>query len=166
MLDSSAETRPDPSSGVSPTRHRMPTRFGTVEIDEARVVRLPHGLFGFPGRTLFIVTDLPERRSPFKLLQSAEDPNLGLLVLPVDPAAEMIRRGDLEQAASQAGIALDELAGLVVVTLRNAAGEVRCTANLKAPILINSRTRIGFQHVLTGHDYDVRHPLAFEPEAA
>lgn len=140
----------------------MPTRFGPVTVDEARVVRLPHGLFGFPGRTLFMVTELPDRETPFKLLQSVEDPELGLLVLPLEPGDGMIRRPDLEHAATRAGIGIEHLVALAVVTLRATPGDVRCSANLKAPILIDSDRRLGVQHVLASEDYDVRHPLPLD----
>jgi flagellar assembly factor FliW len=168
MFESFVEPRAEAPHLPSDARpgHVMPTRFGAVAVDEARIVRLPHGLFGFPQRTLFMLTELPDRESPFKLLQSVEDPELGLLVLPLDADGGMIRHRHLERAAIQAGIGIDDLVALAVVTLRAGPGDVRCTVNLKAPILIDSEKRLGIQHVLASDDYDVRHPLPLNDRSA
>ena len=143
----------------------MTTRFGSVAVEPERVVRIPHGLFGFAGRTRFVLTELPDRDVPFKLLQSVDDPELGFLVLPL-VGEEPIRRRDLEIAGRRAGIAPDALVGLAIVTLRAVPGDVRCTVNLKAPILIDGERRVGMQHVLADERYDVRHPVALDGAAA
>lgn len=142
----------------------MPTRFGPVAVEPERVISIPHGLFGFTGRTRFVIAELPERDVPFKLLQSIDDPDLGFLVLPLTGDAP-VRRQDLESAARRAGIASEALVGLAIVTLRAAPGEVRCTINLKAPILIDSERRVGMQHVLQAERYAVRHPVALDRAA-
>ncbi|HEX6141278.1 MAG TPA: flagellar assembly protein FliW [Geminicoccaceae bacterium] len=155
-----AVSSPAPSACSAP-RDALLTRFGPIVVDPARTIRIPQGLFGFGHRTRFVLADLPERDVPFKLLQSVDDPALGFLVLPLVGDAP-VRRRDLELAARQSGIAPEALIGLAIVTLRATPGDLRCTLNLKAPILIDSERRLGMQHVLAKDDYDVRHPLRLD----
>lgn len=167
MLDiasPAAAASPVASTG-SERKGALLTRFGPITVDPARMIRIPHGLFGFGHRTRFVLADLPERDVPFKLLQSVDDPALGFLVLPLI-GDEPVRRRDLEVAARQSGIAPEALIGLAIVTLRATPGDIRCTVNLKAPILIDGERRLGTQHVLARDDYDVRHPLRLDDAKA
>ena len=137
----------------------LTTRFGPVAYDPKRVIELPAGLFGFAHRTRFILSELKDRTLPFKLLQSVEDQELSFLVLPLSLDQGPIARRDLERAGERAGIAPAALAALAIVTLRAAPGDLRCTVNLKAPILVDGERRVGSQQVLASDAYDVRHPL-------
>jgi flagellar assembly factor FliW len=145
---------------------RLTTRFGPVAVDPARLITVPAGLFGFAHRSRFVLTALPGREAPFKLFQSVDDPDLGFLVLPLDAARGPIARADLEAAAAKLGIPMEALVALAIVTLRAMPNDLRCTINLKAPILIDSGRQIGAQHVLANDAYEVRQPLALAAGAS
>lgn len=143
----------------SPGTSTIVTRFGPIPFDPTRIISLPAGLFGFAHRTRFILSEVKDRATPLKLLQSVEDPELGFLVLPLALDQGPIERRELQQAGTRAGISPESLVVLAIVTLRAAPGEVCCTVNLKAPILIDGERQLGSQQVLASDAYDVRHPL-------
>jgi flagellar assembly factor FliW len=136
------------------------TRFGQVRIDGEREIAFPVGLLGFPGHRRYVLSGLPDRPGPFKLLQAADDPDLGFLVLPLEREGGPIAGDDLEAACAQLAIDGEALAVLGVVTLRPETAGVVTTVNLKAPLLIDTARRRGWQVVLPSDGYDLRHPLA------
>lgn len=151
-----ADTPPAPPADPKTT---LATRFGTVTVDPERLLGFERGLLGFDRHRRFLLTEVPGRDVAFKLLQAVDDPELGFLVLPLDPETGPIARTDLDAAAATLGVAPGSLAVLAIVTLRSEADGLRCTANLRAPLLIDSDRRLGFQHVLASDAYPVRHPL-------
>ena len=56
------------------------TRFGHVEIDESLIITVPDGILGFEGLNRFIILDHFDKESPFKWLQSIEDPSLAFVI--------------------------------------------------------------------------------------
>lgn len=147
--------------GPPPGYCEIQTRFGPIAFDPARTVTIARGLLGFPGRVRFVLAEVPERDVPFKLLQALDDPELGFLVLPLERERGPIARADLAQAARGLGFDWEALAVVAIVSLRAEAGGVRCTANLKAPLLIDTGRRLGCQYVLASDTYELRHPLPF-----
>lgn len=154
-----------PTTPVSPSAPEttLSTRFGPVAVDAARLITFSGGLLGFARHECFLLTEVPGRDVAFKLLQAADDPELGFLVLPLDRRTGPIARADLEAAATRLGFAADALAVLAVITLKQEADGVRCTVNLRAPLLIDTERRIGCQHVLASDAYAVRAPLPLGP---
>jgi flagellar assembly factor FliW len=136
------------------------TRFGPVRVDGEREIAFPVGLLGFPRHKRYVLSGLPDRPGPFKLLQAADDPDLGFLVLPLEREDGPIAEGDLGAACAQLAIEGEALAVLGVVTLRPESAGVVTTVNLKAPLLIDTVRRRGWQVVLPSDGYDLRHPLA------
>lgn len=135
------------------------TRFGAITLDAERLVTFPKGLLGFAPQQRFALTDLPEAQTAFKLLQSVDDVELAFLVLPIDPDLGPIERSDLELACAGLGFAWPSLAVLGIVTVRASSSAVSFTVNLKAPLLIDTRRRIGHQHVFARDAYSLHHPL-------
>lgn len=139
----------------------LPTRFGPIRIDPERAIHFRYGLFGFGTCRHFVLADVPGREVPFKLLQSADDPEVGFLVLPMDPERGPIASDDLERACVDLGIDPSAVVALSIVTLRAEPGQTRGTVNLKAPILIDSRRREGCQYVLDdGYQLQASLPMA------
>lgn len=151
-----AHTPPAPPTDPTTT---LATRFGPVTVDPERMISFERGLLGFARHKRFLLTEVPGRDVAFKLLQAVDDPELGFLVLPLDPETGPIIRADLEAAAVTLGFAPDALAVLAIVTLRNEADGPRCTANLRAPLLVDTERRVGCQYVLASEAYDLRHAL-------
>jgi flagellar assembly factor FliW len=156
LIHPSSDTQAPPEAGG----RTLGTRFGPVRIEAGREIAFPVGLLGFPGHKRYVLSGLPDRPGAFKLLQAADDPDLGFLVLPLERERGPIARDDLDAACAPLAIAGAALAALGIVTLRPESAGVIATINLKAPLLIDTVRRRGWQVVLPSDGYDLRHPLA------
>ncbi len=134
-------------------------RFGDYDVPADRVLAFAEGLIGFPTARRFALLDAPRPESPFRCLVCLDLPELGFVVCdPVrlwpDYAADV---------PVLAGSAAGDVAVLAIVTIPHDAREM--TANLMAPLAIDSRTRVGRQVVLDIGRYGTRHPLLAPPIA-
>jgi len=131
------------------------TRFGDLDVEEKALILVKEGILGFTGleRYFFLESD---RTSPFKWLQSAEDPELAFVV--VDPRSiEPDYRIALEPEDAEA-ICIENLEDCVVYCIVTVGKDPsRITVNLAGPILINTNINVGKQLVLTDSDYSTRH---------
>ncbi len=136
------------------------SRFGTLAVAAQNAVTFPRGLLGFGELHSYALADLDDPRfAQFKVLQSLEDAQLSFLVLPVDPASGLITPADLAAACETLSIAVEDVAILLVITVRKSQ-DVGVTANLRAPLLIDTAGRTGVQYVLPGNRYPVRYRLS------
>jgi flagellar assembly factor FliW len=129
-----------------------------MSLPEDRVLTFPRGLIGFMGHREFTLIQVREE-SPFLVLQSLDDPKLGLLV--ADPYSFMTEYevviGDADRRLL--GIETREQATLLVtVTIPQGMPE-RTTLNLSGPIVLNNEARIGLQIPQT----DSRYPAHYTP---
>lgn len=133
------------------TRH-----WGVVEVEDDRVLHFPEGIPGFPQSRRF--TLLGEPGGLFLWLQSVDDPEVALPV--ADPFA-LIQGYEVPLDSEDVELlevhTSQEVAALVVVTVR--ADPLSVTANLAAPILVNTTRRRARQKLLPDEGYSVRHPL-------
>ncbi len=144
---------------VSP-RRVIDSRLGRVEILEANVLTFPRGVLGFDGRSDFAVLNLPhEGMERFKLLQSLDNPTLGFIVTEAASAADAIDPTDLQEAYKQCEVRPSEALTLLIVSVRRVAEGIEMSANLRAPIVIDTKRRIGRQHVMSNGRYPIRFTL-------
>ncbi|MBI4776574.1 MAG: flagellar assembly protein FliW [Deltaproteobacteria bacterium] len=131
------------------------TRFGDLDVEETAIMSVKEGILGFSGfeRYFFLESD---KSSPFKWLQSAEDPELAFVV--VDPRSiEPDYRIALEPEDA-AAISIENVEDCVVYCIVTVGQDPsRITANLAGPILINTKINVAKQLVLTDSDYSTRH---------
>ena len=122
-------------------------------------ITFPAGLPGFPNAHRFELSPWGPAGSPFMLLASSDDPDVGFVVVPpwvFYPEYEfeldngMAERLGLREASDAVVFA--------VVTLRDKAEE--STLNLLGPIVVNRFTHEAAQVVLPSAGYSVRAPLA------
>lgn len=134
------------------------TRFGVVEVNEEDLIEFPAGIPGFPDMRKYVLIENKEGHV-FHIMQSVEDPALAFIL--TDPklfVADYKAAVDKEEVAELLLGPDDEPVVLAIVTVpRDDAAAV--TANLQAPIVLNPRTRLGRQVVLTDGPYSIRHPL-------
>lgn len=128
-----------------------------VRVGKENIIHLPLGLLGFEDYRKYVLLAEPED-VPFEWLQVLDRQDLAFLVLSpfeVMPSYEM----NLEDQDAEF-LKLESPSDAMVrniVTLR--PGGVS-TINLKGPIVINRRTLVGKQVVLTNAaDYSLQHPL-------
>jgi flagellar assembly factor FliW len=136
------------------------TRFGTVEIDDSAVITLTHPIIGFQEFRRFVLMPVSDG-SPVVWLQSTESSELAFLLM--DPRQAIpsyqVRLGPDELAE----LAVTDAAELSVYTLVVVPRDrTQIRTNLKAPILINAKHRLGKQTIVEHGDYPVRHYLADE----
>lgn len=132
------------------------TRLGRQRVALDKVLYFPRGLMGFEDRHEFTLLQLREG-APFLILQSMDDPRLGLLV--GDPYSFLddypIRVGDAEQKLLRLRT-IRQVAVLVTVSIPPGRPE-KTALNLTGPILINHEARLGLQVPQT----DGRFPTQF-----
>lgn len=136
------------------------TRFGTFEVADNSLLTFPSGILGFPEWTQYVLLD-HDTDAPFKWLQCMESPQLAFVVL--DPS---YFKPDYQiQVPFDALIEIqkqdsDELSVVTVLTIPSHDPSA-VTANLRGPLVMNHRTRLCKQLVLSD-DLPTRYPLFSE----
>ena len=136
------------------------TRFGAVEITQSDVITLTEGILGFPDLTKYVLIDDPKDEI-FAWLQSCENPALAFPVL--EP--ELFLAGYKVQLSKAEAQSLGITEGVVpryytIVTIPDDPAQM--TANLKAPVVINVKTRLGKQVIAKENDYQIKFPIFAE----
>lgn len=133
------------------------TRFGTFELKDDSVLVFPSGILGFPDWTKYVLLD-HDTDAPFKWLQCMEEPQLAFVVL--DPAffkPDYQIQVPLDALIEIQKVDSDELSVVTILTIpSHDPGAV--TANLRGPLVMNHRTRLCKQLVLS-EDLPTRYPL-------
>ncbi len=138
------------------------SRFGEIEVDEEKIVHFKNGIPAFEDEHEFIVLPYDEE-SPYYFMQSVKSPDLAfLLTIPflffpdysfeIDDAT--IQELDVKN--------YDKLLYYSMITIPN--GSIRyMTANLLAPVVINTENMQAKQVVLDKSNYTTKHRLFPEP---
>ncbi len=120
------------------------TRLGEQTVDTSKLIYFPRGIIGFEDKHEFTLLQVrPD--APMLILQSIDDPTLGLLV--ADPyfffADYSLKIGDAEQKL----LCLDDAKdATILVTVSIPHGKPHLTSlNLTGPIIINSEKKFGLQ---------------------
>ncbi|MCL6624565.1 MAG: flagellar assembly protein FliW [Fimbriimonadales bacterium] len=147
------------------------TRFGTFECPEDCIVTFKGGILGFPQGERYVILQHKEE-SPFRWLQSVEEPALAFLV--TDPANFCPDYAPEMPTSIAEELQLNEnTPRMVYVILTIPPGKPEeMTANLAGPLLINAETRTGKQIVLQDERWSTKHrvlgeavPSAYTPAA-
>jgi flagellar assembly factor FliW len=132
-------------------------RLGSFEVPEENVLTFPAGLLGFRDHVRYVILD-HDTDAPFKWLQSLDDPDLAFVIMdPVDCADKYAVDVTPEALAEIKSIDSNDLSIAVILTIPS-ADPASVTANLRGPLVMNSRTRLGKQLVLADN-YPTRHPV-------
>jgi len=133
------------------------SRLGTFEIKEENVFTFPSGLLGFPESQRYVILD-HDTAAPFKWLQSLDEPALAFVIIDPDLMLTNYRVEVSDEAMAevqcQGG---DDMSTAVILTIPS-DDPGRITANLRGPLLMNPRTRLCKQLVLSD-EFPTRHPL-------
>jgi len=135
----------------------MTSRFGAVEFEEERIVRMIKGLPGLEELTSYVLIKAEETR-PIVWLQSTEDPAVALpMIYTFEIIEEYAFDVQDEEIAALSIQKPEELMVLTVVVLTEDLAQM--TANLVAPVLINMRTGQGCQVLLDQPQYSTKTPI-------
>ena len=138
---------------------RVQTKFfGEVELDDNKILEFPNGIIGFEDFKKFaIIYDVEDdRETKISWLQSLEEPVLALPI--VDPLAIVPDYAPMieDELLKPLGNPTDEdLLFLLVMTVPSDMKKV--TANMKAPVIINTKTCTGVQLIVDNADYPVKY---------
>lgn len=140
------------------------TRFGTYDVQPDAVLTFPSGILGFPDCRRYVILD-HDTDAPFKWLQSLDEPGLAFVIL--DPAyfhPEYDVPVPHEALLEVDGKDNEELIASVLLTIPS-NDPTGITANLRGPLLMNPRTKLCKQLILSD-SYPTRFPLfSHQPSA-
>lgn len=124
--------------------------FGPVEVDPERIITFPEGLLAFEACKRFMLVHESDQGEPSSYtLQSLDDPALALQI--ADPTAMGLNYElaltDTETALLQTP-AVDDVAVMIVLYKRENPEAAGIAANIRAPLVINTRARVGLQKVM------------------
>lgn len=133
--------------------------FGSVEIDETKVVTFEQGIFGFEESKQFVFLYEDEtQKDGLAWMQSVETFNLALPVInPMLWFPEYSPDVDDELVASIGALVEEDLNVFSVIVIPDKIEEM--TTNLKAPILVNLKTKKGIQVIVDNDEYLIKHNL-------
>lgn len=141
--------------------------FGAVSYTDEQIIHFPVGLPAFEEHRQFLLME-QEATAPVVFLQSLSWPELSFITLPlllVDPSYRLaLSPEDLELLAlptdRQPALGA-EVYGLAIITVPEGGPP---TANLAAPIVVNTRTRQAVQAILADAGYSHAHALSAPEE--
>lgn len=131
--------------------------FGTVEIAETEVIYFGHGIPGFEDQRQFVILK-QNSDSPFLVMQAQESTQLALIVIPLEQVVPDYDFDLPDEAVKELNLtAPADAAVYAVVVLPQDIS--KATVNLAAPIVINTKARLGKQIILNNPAYGLKHPL-------
>ncbi|MDM8152501.1 flagellar assembly protein FliW [Priestia megaterium] len=130
---------------------------GDIEIDNQQTLTFNQGIPGFLEETEFVILPLPEAEA-FQVLQSIQTKELAFII--TDPfqfflhydfqlEPQEIEKLQLQQA--------EDAAVYVLLTMSDSMEKI--TANLQAPIIINTKQQLAKQVILMNTAYETKHRL-------
>ena len=131
------------------------SRFGTISVDDERIITFTKGLLGFPGSSRFALIQTSDENY-FFWLQSTDDPNLAFVV--TDPSTFFKDYEVPIREETQLDLELNDPAAAQVFVICNKIGDW-LTGNLLGPIVINVANHLATQVVLTDKKWTTRQPL-------
>lgn len=130
---------------------------GDIEIDNQQTLTFNQGIPGFLEETEFVILPLPEAEA-FQVLQSIQTKELAFII--TDPfqffldydfqlEPQEIENLQLQQA--------EDAAVYVLLTMSDSVEKI--TANLQAPVIINTKQQLAKQVILMNTAYETKHRL-------
>ncbi|HSG23921.1 MAG TPA: flagellar assembly protein FliW [Azonexus sp.] len=124
--------------------------FGAVEVSPEKVITFPNGLVAFEGNKRFMLVHENDQGQPSSYtLQSLDDASLAFQI--VDPTIlgfnYELSLTEVEDALLQ-NPAPEDVAVMQVLFKKEGEGKAELSPNLRAPLIINTKARIGMQKVM------------------
>ena len=136
------------------------TRFGTIDIEEEKIIEMPFGMLGFPDKKKFIILKHQEN-SPFFWYQSVDDPGLAFVI--TNPFLFLPDyKIDLESTVKEMswnGDGSNSCLELFIVVNIPKGRPQKMTGNFIGPILVNSNVYQAIQIVVSDTSYTHKYPL-------
>ncbi len=138
----------------------LKTRFGVMEIDRDKTIKMPKGMVGFSEYKEFGLTMSPiPVLEGFMLLQSVDEADLTFILKPYDLSSGIISDENLATAIQQLSILPEHVGVMLVTTLRRMPDRLVKSVNMRAPLFIDTSKQQAWQYIFNNEDYDVRHEI-------
>jgi flagellar assembly factor FliW len=144
------------------TIKRINNRFGEYNMDLGKKVSFPNGLIGLPDHKSFCLCMPPveELQQGFTILQSVDNTELAMLVMPMEVSNHIYELEDMESACRMLDMSGDKIAVLLICSLKEKAeGERTLVVNARAPILVDVQNMRGAQYVMTPEKYSTQYEI-------
>lgn len=139
------------------------TRFGTITIEEEKIITMPFGMLGFPDVKRFVILQ-HKKDSPFFWYQSVNDPMLAFVIMSpflFKPDYNVDVENVLKEMSWNEEEKQNNLELYVVVNIPKGAPD-KMTANFIGPILINNKIHQAVQMVISDSPHTHKFPLVRE----
>lgn len=137
--------------------------FGTITVEKDSIFNFPEGVYGFEEDTCFALFVRTFEDVPFLYLQSVENVTPCFLVFePKDffpDYSPKLNKEDLDACGVKSH---DELTFLLIANVPESIEEM--SLNMKSPVVLNGKSKIGRQIILQNSDYDVRYQPFISPK--
>jgi flagellar assembly factor FliW len=138
-------------------------RFGQIEISTDEIISIPSGILGFPEDQQFCLVDAGDD-TLILWLQSLTNPRLAFPVLePCIFKSDYVVRLSAAELRELRLATIKDASVFTILTIPSVLSDM--TANLKAPVVINVKEKIGKQVVLQENDQPIKHPMFKELRA-
>ncbi|USK91627.1 flagellar assembly protein FliW [Rossellomorea marisflavi] len=135
---------------------------GSITVNDEDLLSFPQGVPGFHEEKQFVLIPL-EDNNWFQILQSTMTPDLAFITTnPFLYFSEYdfeLDAANLEQLSNPTTADIQVLA---ILTVKDPFNE--STANLQAPIIINTANKSGKQVILTNTNYRTQHQILAQPD--
>jgi flagellar assembly factor FliW len=138
---------------------RIETRFGTFDADRRSLVGFPVGLPAFEQCRHFVLMASPDIE-PFQCLHAVDGPSASFLV--INPRLVFPAYRCKLSPADRERLQVTEEAPLLWLVLVSLKETGEATANLRAPVVINPATMVGYQVMPHDSLYPTRYPMVSE----
>lgn len=133
---------------------------GTIEYEEEDVLTFPKGIPGFENLKKFILFSI-EENNVFNMLHSIENVEIGLLIVSPFLVLKDYEISLEDRLVSE--LKIESEADVIVFNTVCFNNDLKkATVNLKAPIVINNKEKLGEQLILDNDKYSIKHPLLKE----
>ena len=133
---------------------------GEMKYEEKDIVIFNKGLLGFKELKKYFLIDLEEIK-PFKILQSLESDEVGMIVISPYDFFEDYEIKLNEEIIKKLKIKSSEEV-MIVNTVTLNSDHKKNTTNLQGPIIINISNNLGEQLIVDNSKYKVKEPLVKE----
>jgi flagellar assembly factor FliW len=139
--------------------------FGTIDYVAGEPFDFPNGLPGFPAEEAFLPVEVPGQL-PLLYLQSLRTPDLCFIALPVKCIVAEYELVPNAEDLALIGLRTDAKPGpeMLCLALVCFGEDGTAAANLRAPIIVNVKKRVGVQVIQSEDRYPFRYPLQPERE--
>lgn len=138
-------------------------QFGEIEINPNEIIEFPAGILGFEELRQYVILEFED--SVFQFLQSVEEPWLSFIIMKPE-----LMRPDYQVSIEEKYVKelefQDASEGRVYVIITISEKISDMTANLQAPLVVNSKQCLAKQVVLMDGLYNTRHNVLAEMEQA